>query len=197
MTRLDTVRVSRASADQRRGRAGRSSPGVCYRLWPEYENAHLLVSTPPEISSADLAPLALDLAAAGVCDPFELRWLDPPTSAAFNQAVELLRELDAVDESGAITPHGREMSALPVHPRLAHMLRRARAIGATSLASACFWAIEGDVSAETFPCPTATFASRPRARWYRVSRAAASACMSSAPTSGSSRPRMTTMPSAS
>jgi ATP-dependent helicase HrpB len=134
MTRLDTVRVSRASADQRRGRGGRSSAGVCYRVWPEYENAHLLASTPPEIASADLAPLALDLATAGVSDPLELRWLDPPTTAAFNQALELLRELDAIDESSMITPHGREMSALPVHPRLAQMLRQARAIGATALA---------------------------------------------------------------
>jgi ATP-dependent helicase HrpB len=134
MTRLDTVRVSRASADQRRGRAGRSSAGVCYRLWPEYENAHLLENTPPEIASADLAPLALDLAAAGVSDPLALRWLDPPTPAAFNQALELLRELDAVDESGTITSHGHEMSALPVHPRLGHMLRRARATGETALA---------------------------------------------------------------
>jgi ATP-dependent helicase HrpB len=134
MTRLDTVRVSRASADQRRGRAGRSSAGVCYRVWPEYENAHLLASTPPEIASADLAPLALDLATAGVSDPLELRWLDPPATAAFNQALELLRELDAIDHSGSITPHGRELSALPVHPRLAQMLQQAHAIGATALA---------------------------------------------------------------
>ena len=134
MTRLDTVRVSRASADQRRGRAGRVSSGVCYRLWPEHENAHLLANTPPEIASADLAPLALDLAAAGVTDPLELRWIDPPAPAAFAGAVELLRELDAVDDDGVITAHGRELSALPVHPRLAHMLRHARVEGATAVA---------------------------------------------------------------
>jgi ATP-dependent helicase HrpB len=125
MTRLETVRVSRASADQRRGRAGRVAPGVCYRLWPEHENSHLLASWPPEIANADLAPLALDLASAGVRDPAELRWLDPPAPAAFAQARELLRELTALDENRQITAHGLEMARLPVHPRLAHMLRRA------------------------------------------------------------------------
>lgn len=125
MTRLETVRVSRASADQRRGRAGRLATGICYRLWPEHEDSHLLASWPPEIANADLAPLALDLAAAGVPDPAELLWLDPPAPAAFAHARELLRELDALDVTGNITPHGREMAALPVHPRLAHMLRRA------------------------------------------------------------------------
>jgi len=125
MTRLETVRVSRASADQRRGRAGRTAEGVCYRLWPEYENSRLLAAWPPEIANADLAPLALDLASAGVPDPAELRWLDPPAPAAFAQARELLRELDGLDATGNITAHGREMAALPVHPRLAHMLRRA------------------------------------------------------------------------
>jgi ATP-dependent helicase HrpB len=128
MTRLETVRVSRASADQRRGRAGRLAPGVCYRLWPEHENLHLLANTPPEIASADLTPLALDLTAAGVSDPSELRWLDPPPPASFAQAIELLRELGAVDDTG-ITPHGREMASLPVHPRLAHMLITARESG--------------------------------------------------------------------
>jgi ATP-dependent helicase HrpB len=134
MTRLETMRVSRASADQRRGRAGRLGPGVCYRLWPEHENSHLLANTPPEIMSADLAPLVLELAAAGVVEPLELEWLDPPAAAAFAQARELLRELDAVDASGALTPHGREMAALPIHPRLAHMVLRARALGAAALA---------------------------------------------------------------
>src|SRR6478609_2728001 len=102
MTRLTTVRVSRASADQRRGRAGRLAPGVCYRLWNEYEDAQLLARSRPEIASADLAPLALDLAAAGVSDPLELRWLDPPAPAAYAHATELLRELDALDQRGAI-----------------------------------------------------------------------------------------------
>lgn len=134
MTRLETVRVSLASADQRRGRAGRLGPGVCYRLWPEHETSHLLASTPPEITSGDLAPLALDLAAAGVRDPLELAWLDPPPPGAFAQAQELLRELDALDANGGVTAQGRDMNALPVHPRLGHMLLRARALGAGPLA---------------------------------------------------------------
>jgi ATP-dependent helicase HrpB len=134
MTRLETVRVSLASADQRRGRAGRLGPGVCYRLWPEHETSHLLPNTPPEITSGDLAPLALDLAAAGVHDPLELAWIDPPPPGAFAQAQELLRELDALDADGNVTAQGREMNALPVHPRLGHMLLRARALGAGPLA---------------------------------------------------------------
>jgi ATP-dependent helicase HrpB len=133
MTRLETIRVSRASADQRRGRAGRLGPGVCYRLWPEHEDTHLLASTPPEITSADLTPLALDLAAAGVSDPNELQWLDAPPAASYAQASELLHELSAIDDGG-ITPHGREMAGLPVHPRLAHMLIRARASGDEAIA---------------------------------------------------------------
>ena len=134
MTRLDTVRVSRASADQRRGRAGRRAPGVCYRLWAEHEDSHLLARTPPEIANADLAPLALDLAAAGVSHPLELSWLDAPTEAAYAQATELLRELDAIDVKGHLTGRGREMQTLPIHPRLAHMLLGARSRGAGHLA---------------------------------------------------------------
>ena len=134
MGRLETVRVSRSSAEQRRGRAGRTAPGVCYRLWPEHETLHLLEQTPAEILHADLAPLALDLAVAGVEDPCELAWLDPPPPAAFAHARELLVELDAVDAFGKITPHGRAMADLGVHPRLAHMLLRARELGATHLA---------------------------------------------------------------
>jgi ATP-dependent helicase HrpB len=134
MTRLDTVRVSKASADQRRGRAGRIAPGVCYRLWDEHETLHLLEQSPPEILHADLAPLALDLAAAGVSDPAELQWLDAPPAAAFAQAREILIELDALGAGGRITPRGLEMAALPIHPRLAHMLLGARAIGAARLA---------------------------------------------------------------
>lgn len=129
MTRLETVTVSRASADQRRGRAGRLGPGVCHRLWTEAEDAALQPHRPPEILEADLAPLALELATWGVSDPAELRWLDPPPAAALAQARELLRELGALDEAGAVTAHGREMASLPLHPRLAHMLLRARAMG--------------------------------------------------------------------
>lgn len=134
MTRLETTRVSRASADQRRGRAGRLGPGVCYRLWSEHETAGLLASTPPEILSADLAPLALDLAAAGVTAPDELSWLDAPPAAAFAQARELLAELEAIDAGGALTAIGREMVKLPVHPRIARMLINARARGCGRLA---------------------------------------------------------------
>jgi ATP-dependent helicase HrpB len=135
MTRLETVRVSRSSADQRRGRAGRLGPGVCIRLWPEHENSHLPAHAPPEITSADLAPLALDLAAAGITDPLELKWLDPPGAAPFAQATELLRELNVIDDAGHVTAHGRDVRALPLHPRLAHMLVRARESRSVRLAS--------------------------------------------------------------
>jgi ATP-dependent helicase HrpB len=134
MTRLETVPVSRASADQRRGRAGRTAPGVCYRLWTEGEDAALQPYRPPEILEADLAPLALELASWGVADPAELQWLDPPPAAAFAQARELLAELGALDAAGAVTAHGRRMAGLPLHPRLAHMLLRAKEmrLGATA-----------------------------------------------------------------
>ncbi len=134
MTRLETVRVSKASADQRRGRAGRTAPGVCYRLWFEHDSHQLLDRSPPEILHADLTPLALDLAAAGVTDPGDLDWLDAPPPASFAHARELLRELEGVDENGQIRPHGKAMAELPVHPRLAHMLLRSRDEGLTRLA---------------------------------------------------------------
>jgi ATP-dependent RNA helicase HrpB len=140
MTRLDTVRVSLASADQRRGRAGRVAAGVCYRLWPEHEQHHLVAHTTPEILEADLAPVALELLAAGVGDPAQLRWLDQPPPAAYAQAVELLTELgaaelDASTESRTrITAHGKLMADLPMHPRLAHMIVRAQQLGATDVA---------------------------------------------------------------
>lgn len=134
MTRLETIRVSRASADQRRGRAGRLAPGVCYRLWSEPEDAHLIARTPPEVMNADLAPFALDLAAAGVAHPDELSWLDAPSPSAFAQGTAVLRELDALDGQGRVTPRGLEMHALPVHPRLSHMMLGARALNAGHLA---------------------------------------------------------------
>jgi len=136
MTRLETVRVSRASADQRRGRAGRIEPGVCVRCWSAGEDAGLIPYTRPEMLDADLAPLALDLASAGFVDPGELRWLDPPPIAAFAQAVELLQLLGAVDASGRITAHGVAMADLGTHPRLAHMLLRAQEGGVESAATA-------------------------------------------------------------
>jgi len=129
MSGLETVRISRASADQRRGRAGRLGPGVCYRLWAESEHASLPAQTAPEILEADLAPVALDLAEWGVSDPRTLRWLDPPPAAAFAQARDLLRSLGAIDVEGRITPHGRALAQLGTHPRLAHMIVRGAELG--------------------------------------------------------------------
>lgn len=129
MTRLETVRVSRAAAEQRAGRAGRLSPGVCYRLWSEGDHATLVPRHRPEILEADLAPLTLELAAAGVANPGELRWLDPPPAGALGQSRELLRELGALDGDDRITTHGRAMAALPLHPRLAHLVLRASELG--------------------------------------------------------------------
>lgn len=129
MTRLETVLSSRASAEQRRGRAGRLGPGVCYRLWTEAEEAQRPEHRPPEILEADLAPLALELAVWGVSDPAELRWLDPPPAAAFAQARELLTWLGALDAGGAVTEHGRRMAELGLHPRLAHMILRGAEAG--------------------------------------------------------------------
>jgi ATP-dependent helicase HrpB len=129
MSRLETVRISRASADQRRGRAGRTAPGTCHRLWSESAQAGLLLQTPPEILEADLAPLALELACWGCEDAASLAWLDPPPAAALAQARQLLVGLEALDAGGRITALGRGMAALGVHPRLAHLVLRAQALG--------------------------------------------------------------------
>jgi ATP-dependent helicase HrpB len=134
MSGLETVRISRASADQRRGRAGRLGPGVCYRLWSQSEHAALAVQTAPEIVEADLAPVALDLAEWGIVDPRNLRWLDAPPAATFAQARDLLRSLDAIDAQGRITSHGRELARLGTHPRLAHMIVRGAELGLQRLA---------------------------------------------------------------
>ncbi len=122
MSRLETVKVSAAAAAQRRGRAGRTGPGVCYRAWTMEEDRALIAHHPPEIAAADLAPLALDLALWGTGDAASLAWLTPPPAAALAQARELLQELGALDERGRITAHGKTMAELPIHPRLAHML---------------------------------------------------------------------------
>lgn len=125
LTRLHTVRVSRASADQRRGRAGRVAPGACYRLWDVHEEHGFLASTRPEIIDADLSSLALELADAGIADPLQLRWLDAPRAPAFAQARSLLAQLGALHDdapSARITAHGKRMAALPLTPRLAHLL---------------------------------------------------------------------------
>ncbi|MBC7905574.1 MAG: ATP-dependent helicase HrpB [Rhodospirillaceae bacterium] len=134
MTRLVTLPVSRASADQRRGRAGRTAPGICYRLWSEAEDRALQAFTAPEITEADLASLALDLAQWGVMDANALAWLDAPPPAALAQARELLAELGAVDGQGRMTSHGRAMNRLAMHPRLAHMVITARGLGLGGLA---------------------------------------------------------------
>ncbi len=134
LTRLLTVRVSQAAAAQRRGRAGRTAPGVCYRLWTAAEQEQLPAAATPEIRAADLAQFALELAAWGVQDPAALRWLDPPPTGAYAQARELLQHLDALDNHGAIMPHGKAMAELGLHPRLAHMILQAEAHGHGSLA---------------------------------------------------------------
>ena len=136
MSRLETVRVSRAAAAQRCGRAGRTAPGVCYRLWAAEEHIGLLEHDRAEILDADLAPLALDLALAGIVDPSALRWLDEPPAPALAQARELLVQLGALDAELRITSHGRAMSRLATHPRLAHMLLRSLELDAAPTACA-------------------------------------------------------------
>ncbi|WP_445502237.1 ATP-dependent helicase HrpB [Microvirga sp. G4-2] len=122
LTRLETVRVSRAAADQRRGRAGRTEPGVCYRLWEEAATGALEPFVRPEILAADLAPLLLDCAAWGVADPSTLAFLDPPPVPAMKEARTLLQQLEALDGEGRITETGRRLRDLPLPPRLARMV---------------------------------------------------------------------------
>jgi ATP-dependent helicase HrpB len=138
MSRLRTVRVSRAAAEQRRGRAGRTAPGVCFRLWAAEEQAGLLEHDRPEVLDADLTPLALDLALAGIVDVATLRWLDVPPAPALAHARELLQQLGAVSGDLRVTAHGRAMARLGTHPRLAHMLLRGRDLGVG--ATACMLA---------------------------------------------------------
>src|SRR5499427_298717 len=129
LTRLETVRVSRAAADQRRGRAGRTEPGVCYRLWDEGETRALEPFLRPEILSADLSSLVLDLAQWGVAEPDQMTFLDPPPRAALAEAKALLGELHAIDLQGRITTEGRRLRMLPLPPRLARMVVDAAAAG--------------------------------------------------------------------
>ncbi|MDX3965600.1 MAG: ATP-dependent helicase HrpB [Bradyrhizobium sp.] len=122
LTRLETVRASRAAVDQRRGRAGRTEPGVCYRLWDEPQTASLAPYTQPEILSADLSSLVLDLAQWGVTDPGTLSFLDPPPQPAWKEAKNLLSELNALDGDGRITAEGKSLRSLALPPRLARMI---------------------------------------------------------------------------
>ncbi|GAA5316250.1 MAG: ATP-dependent helicase HrpB [Candidatus Pelagadaptatus aseana] len=137
MTRLATKRISKASATQRMGRAGRMEPGCCYRLWSGSQQDELANYISPEITKADLLPLALNLLQWGINDPSELRWLDPPQDASWGQALDLLQYLGAVaveDGRVRITAHGELMNSLPLHPRLAHMLIQGCQWGYRSLA---------------------------------------------------------------
>ncbi len=154
MTRLTTRRVSRASADQRQGRAGRLGPGHCYRLWSQEQHGRLSEQAAPEILHADLAPFALQLLAWGVSDPAEVAWLDPPPAAAWSQALGILEQIGAQysNEEGKpqLTPHGVRLAQMPLHPRLAHMLLVACDIHATE--TACLLAA---VLAERHPLASA------------------------------------------
>ncbi len=135
LTRLETVRASRAAVDQRRGRAGRTEPGVCYRLWDEPQTSSLAPYTQPEILSADLSSLVLDLAQWGVSDPTSLAFLDPPPAPALKEARELLRELRALDANGRITEEGKRLRAMALPPRLARMIVDAHRLGAGGAAA--------------------------------------------------------------
>jgi ATP-dependent helicase HrpB len=138
MTRLDTRRISRASATQRAGRAGRLEPGACYRLWSEDQHAQLAAYGEAEILQADLAGVALQLARWGV-EPDELGWLDAPPAAAYAQAQDLLQRLGALSHNARggwqLTAHGQAMAELPAHPRIAHLLLRGQALGLAPLAA--------------------------------------------------------------
>jgi ATP-dependent helicase HrpB len=138
LTRLETVRVSRAAADQRRGRAGRTEPGICYRLWDEPQTLGLAPFTEPEIKAADLAGLTLDLASWGVTDPASLRWLDAPPAAAVTEAVAMLQAIGALTPQGRITEEGQRIRALPLPPRIARMVLAAAQNSPASLRDAAY-----------------------------------------------------------
>jgi ATP-dependent helicase HrpB len=135
LTRLETVRASRAAVDQRRGRAGRTEPGICYRLWDEPQTSSLPPFTQPEILSADLSSLVLDLAQWGVSDPAKLAFLDSPPAPALKEAKGLLHELGALDADGRITAEGKRLRALALPPRLARMIVDSQDFGAAEAAA--------------------------------------------------------------
>ena len=180
LSRLETVRISRDMADQRTGRAGRVAPGVCYRLWSAATEQRMLSVRVPEILEADLAPTVLDIAAWGESRPDRLAWLTPPPAYALSQARQLLRSLGAVDEEGRITPHGRNLAALPCHPRVAQLLLKADTPERKALAADLAALLE-----EKDPLDTAEAGvyvrlkalrnarrSRREGRWNRISRVA-------------------------
>jgi len=134
LSRLETVMISKDSADQRAGRAGRLGPGTCYRLWTKATHAQLAEHRVPEILEADLASLVLDMAQWGIVDINQQTWLTPPPKGATSQASELLHELNAL-ENGRMTEHGKKIHALPCHPRIAHMLVLASENDALELAT--------------------------------------------------------------
>jgi len=138
MTRLHTRKISQASSTQRMGRAGRLRPGKCYRLWSKSQQDQMAPHATPEILSADLATVALQLLQWGINDPMEITWLDPPASGPWLQAVSLLLRLGAIikgDNGLQLTDHGTQMAGLAVHPRLAHMLICGQSIGHADIAS--------------------------------------------------------------
>jgi ATP-dependent RNA helicase HrpB len=134
MSRLVTIKASLAATAQRRGRAGRTEPGTCYRLWSAASERALPAFDAPEIEATDLAPLALELAVWGIADPAALMLMTPPPAAALAQARALLRQLEAIDDANLATPHGKRVAELGVHPRLAHMMVRAEERGLGDLA---------------------------------------------------------------
>jgi ATP-dependent helicase HrpB len=200
LTRLETVRASRAAVDQRRGRAGRTEPGVCYRLWDEPQTASLAAYTQPEMLSADLSSLVLDLAQWGVRDPSTLAFLDPPPGPALNEAHSLLRELGALDADGRITAEGRSLRALALPPRLARMIVDSHRLGAGEEA-ACIAAIlterglggdsvDIDARLDQFRrdrSPRASSARSLAERWVQQVAAAERAAVSSSPLAGEGR----------
>ncbi len=134
LTRLEKVRISQASADQRTGRAGRLGPGVCYRLWSQGTHGSLLPFTPPEIRNADLTPLVLELANWGIDDPLKLIWLDPPPTGGLDAGRQLLQLLGALNDSLQMTPLGKLLAKLPTHPRLGCLLLAAEKLDCLPLA---------------------------------------------------------------
>lgn len=150
MTRLVTCRISRASALQRQGRAGRQGPGFCIRLWAESDMMRMRLDREAEILTADLAPLVLELAHWGCRDPQALTWMDAPPAQAWKQAQCLLQQLGALDEQGCITAHGKALATLPLHPRLGHMVLQAcqRQLGGLAC-MVCFAFRTGSLSGST------------------------------------------------